>query len=170
MFSKALSSARRSRKSQEAEASRAELLRTLVHQAEQGQTDAWQQLGLEFSAGSNLIWGSSGDGRTGKLYDTMVAAVVPQSLGTIAAASAVASALGFAAGVSAASASSGLCSWSTAPWRWRRWGGEPMRPPGDPRVSGGCSCWWPCWSSPWSPRGSSRTTRATRGSLRTRRR
>ena len=38
------------------------------------QTDAWQQLGLEFSAGSNLIWGSSGDGRTGKLYDVMVAA------------------------------------------------------------------------------------------------
>ena len=38
------------------------------------QTDAWQQLGLEFSAGSNLIWGSSGDGRTGKLYETMVAA------------------------------------------------------------------------------------------------
>ena len=40
MFSKALSSARRSRKSQEAEASRAELLRTLVQQAEQGQAAA----------------------------------------------------------------------------------------------------------------------------------
>ena len=38
------------------------------------QTDAWQQLGLEFSAGSNLVWGSSGDGRTGKLYETMVKA------------------------------------------------------------------------------------------------
>ena len=40
MFSKALSSARRSRKSQEAEASRAELLRKLVQQAEQGQAAA----------------------------------------------------------------------------------------------------------------------------------
>ena len=40
MLSKALSSARRSRKSQEAETSRAELLRTLVQQAEQGQAYA----------------------------------------------------------------------------------------------------------------------------------
>ena len=40
MFSKALSSARRSRKSQEAEASRDELIRKLVQQAEQGQAEA----------------------------------------------------------------------------------------------------------------------------------
>lgn len=35
------------------------------------QTDAWQQLGLEFSSGKNLLLGSGGDGRIGTLYGKM---------------------------------------------------------------------------------------------------
>ncbi len=35
------------------------------------QTDAFQQLQLEFSKGANLLWGSSGEGRVGALYEAM---------------------------------------------------------------------------------------------------